>query len=402
MQKARDRMQRMSWHRSITVLTLWLILLGAGCAGVRPARPPAELLALRQEHDAQMAEKAHAFRQRILERLKARYDAHPGAPVIYDILVLSGGGDWGAFGAGVLKGWSRVHGPLAMPEFDVVTGVSTGALIAPFAFLGDARSLDTIVELYRNPRPDLVKQRWPLYFLPANESFATVPGLESELRTRVDMAMIRRIADASRQGRFLIVNTTDMDDGGSWIWDVGSEARRAVESGNVDRVHRILLASAGIPGAFPFREIDGSLYVDGGVTGNILYGGGRREEQSLPALWAMAYPQLPIPTLRYWVIFNNQLRPLPQVTAPTWTAIVARSLEMGTRSATVTAIRHLFTQAEISHLKRGGDVEVRVIAVPNDFVPPKAGVFIKETMNALADLGERMGADPSSWQTEAP
>jgi hypothetical protein len=349
-----------------------------------------------------MAERGRAFGQRMIELMKARYDAHPGAPLVFDILVLSGGGDWGAFGAGVLKGWSRVHGPLAKPEFDVVTGVSTGALIAPFAFLGDEPSLDTIVEIYRNPRPDLVKQRWPLYFLPANESFATVPGLEHELRARVDMAMLRRIADASRQGRFLLVNTTDVDDGGNRVWDVGSEAQRAVESGKVDRVHRILLASAGIPGAFPFREIDGALYVDGGVTGNILYGGATREERTLPALWAETYPQLPVPTVRYWVIFNNQLRPLPQVTAPTWTAIVARSLEMGTRAATVTAIRHLFTKAEIAHLKHGGDVEVRVVAVPNDFVPPKPGVFIKETMNALADLGERMGADPASWQTESP
>jgi predicted acylesterase/phospholipase RssA len=216
------------------------------------------------------------------------------------------------------------------------------------------------------------------------------------------MAMIRRIADASRQGRFLLVNTTDVDDGGSRVWDVGSEAQRAVESGDVARVHRILLASAGIPGAFPFREIDGALYVDGGVTGNILYGGATREEQTLPALWAVTYPDLPVPTMRFWVIFNNQLRPLPQVTAPTWTAIVARSLEMGTRAATVTAIRHLFTQAEVAELKRGGEVEVRVVAVPNDFVPPKPGVFIKETMNALADLGEHMGADPASWRTEAP
>jgi hypothetical protein len=395
-------MQKMSWHLPSTLLTGWLLLLCAGCAGIRPAHPPAELLAQRQAHDAQMAERGRAFGQRIIERLKARYDAQPGVPVVYDILVLSGGGDWGAFGAGVLKGWSRVQGPLAMPEFDVVTGVSTGALISPFAFLGDAPSLDTIVELYRNPRQDLVKQRWPLYFLPANESFATVPGLEHELRARVNMAMLRRIADASRQGRFLLVNTTDVDDGGSRIWDVGSEAQRAVESGNVERVHRILLASAGIPGAFPFREIDGVLYVDGGVTGNILYGGGTREERTLPAVWAETYPELPVPTVRMWVIFNNQLRPLPQVTAPTWPAVVARSLEMGTRAATVTAIRHLFTQAEIAQLKRGGEVEVRVVAVPNDFVPPKAGVFIKETMNALADLGERMGADPSSWQTEPP
>jgi hypothetical protein len=329
--------------------------------------------------------------------LKARYDAQPGAPVVYDILVLSGGGDWGAFGAGVLKGWARVHGPLTMPEFDVVTGVSTGALIAPFAFLGNAQSLDTIVELYRHPQRDWIKQRWPLYFLPANESFATVPGLERELRARVDMALLRRIVDASRQWRVLVINTTDVDDGGSRVWDVGSEAQHAVASRSVDRVHRILLASAGIPGAFPFREIDGALYVDGGATGNILYGGAGCEERFLPAVWAATYPQLPVPTVRYWVIFNNQLRPLPQVTAPTWPAIAARSLEMGTRAATVTAIRHLFTQAEISHLKRGGEVEVRVVAVPNDFVPPKPGAFITETMNALADLGKRMGADPTSW-----
>jgi hypothetical protein len=174
----------------------------------------------------------------------------------------------------------------------------------------------------------------------------TVPGLERELRARVDMAMLRRIADASRQGRFLLVNTSDVDDGGSWVWDVGSEAQHAVDSGDVDRVHRILLASAGIPGAFPFRVIDGALYVDGGVTGNILYGGGTREERTLPAVWAALYPQLPVPTLRMWVIFNNQLRPLPQVTAPTWTAVIARSLEMGTRAATVTAIRHLFAQGK--------------------------------------------------------
>ena len=81
-----------------------------------------------------------------------------------------------------------------------------------------------------------------------------------------------------------------------------------------------MLASAGIPGAFPFREIDGSLYVDGGVTGNILYGGRVREEQSFPALWATAYlapPGADDPLLGH---LNNQLRPLPQVTAPTWPA----------------------------------------------------------------------------------
>ena len=167
-------------------------------------------------------------------------------------------------------------------------------------------------------------------------------------------------------------------------------------------MHQILLASSAIPGAFPFRQIGDSLYVDGGVTGNILYGGRLNGDQSLAAAWLAAYPTLPVPTIRYWVIFNNQLRPLPQVTEPNWPAVVARSTEMSTRAATLTSMRHLFAQAEISRLKHGGAFEVRVVAVPDDFIPPKPGVFQKETMNALADLGEKMGADPASWMTEAP
>ena len=129
------------------------------------------------------------------------------------------------------------------------------------------------------------------------------------MRARVDLALLRRVADASRAGRFLLVNTTDIvDDGGMWCGT--SVARRSARWRAATRTAcRIMLASAGIPGAFLFREIDGSLYVDGGVTENILYGGRVREEQSFPALWATAC--LPVPTIRYWVIFNNQLRPLP-------------------------------------------------------------------------------------------
>jgi hypothetical protein len=176
------------------------------------------------------------------------------------------------------------------------------------------------------------------------------------MRARVDMAMLDRVANASRQGRSLLVNTSDVDNGGYWAWDVGSEAKRATENGNCDRVHQILLASSGIPGAFPFREIDGSIYDDGGVTANLLYGGERPTEETPLAMWTNLYPHLPLPTARFWVIFNNQLRPLPQVTKPTWPAVFTRSLEMATRAATITAIRHLFAQAEIARLKHGGEM----------------------------------------------
>ena len=401
----------MAQLRTRSIVTACLVAIVAigcatGCAGKRPAKTSEQLLAERQRKDAQFAQEGQEIVQRSVQKMKAQYDRNRAAgttqPVVMDLLIISGGGDWGAFGAGFLKGWGKVQGELARPKFLAVTGVSTGALIAPFAFIGDDPSIELVENLYRNPKKDWVKNRWPLYFLPSNISFAEIPGLERELRQRADRAMIRRIADESDSGRFLLVNTTDVDDGTMWVWDVGKECRRAVNDGNIDRVHRILLASAGIPAVFPHRVIDGSMYVDGGVTANILYGGRSREDQGFAATWKATYPDLPVPKIRYWVIFNNQLRPMPQVTEPAWPAVVTRSLEMGSRAATLTSMRHLFAMAEISRLKRGANIEVRVIAVPDDWVAPKPGVFIKETMNSLADLGEKMGADPSSWRTESP
>src|SRR5262249_32486678 len=233
------------------------------------------------------------------------------APPALDILIISGGGDWGAFGAGFLQGWQQVPAqhPLAKPEFDAVTGVSTGTLIAPFAFLGDAQAIDEIVTLYRNPQPDWVKQRGMLYFLPNNLSFAEVPGLEREMRKHVTLQMLGAVAQAGADGRLRAVNTTDLDTGTSRVFDVVAEAQRAVASGQMDRVHNIMLASAGIPGAFPFRMIDNQLYVDGGVTGNIIYGGRGGRKGSPPALLPRPPPPPPNPPHPPRGVFNKHVPP---------------------------------------------------------------------------------------------
>jgi hypothetical protein len=102
------------------------------------------------------------------------------------------------------------------------------------------------------------------------------------------------------------------------------------------------------------------------------------------------------------VIFNNQFRPVPQLTAPNWVAAIQRSLETSTRAATATAVRHLVAIAEISRLKHKADVEVRVVSIPGDWVSPVPGMFIKESMNNLVDLGEKIGADLASWSNEPP
>ena len=80
----------------------------------------------------------------------------------------------------------------------------------------------------------------------------------------------------------------------------------------------------------------------------------------------------------------------------------AAPTETSTRAATTTALRHLLAIAQISRLKRHADVEVRIVSIPPDWNPPKPGTFVKETMNDLADLGQRLGADPASWKTDVP
>jgi hypothetical protein len=399
-------------QKTIVKTTLHAVLLVAGtmligCASATPRadRTLQDLAAARQADDAARAEQSRQLMQQLLQRVEAKADARAKRtttpqPTI-DILVISGGGDWGAFGAGVLKGWGRVSGEFARPQFDIVTGVSTGALIAPFAFLGDDASIERIVHMYRNPQTDWAERGF-VFFWPGNPSFYALPGLEREVREAMDRPMIERIAAEEASGRGLIVNTTNVDFGDMHAWYVIPEAKTALARNDPDRVHRILLASAGIPAIFPAREIDQHLYVDGAITGNILYGGRMGESETLPALWQARHPGVAMPSMRYWVIFNNQFRFPPQVTQERWPEIMSRTSIMATQAATVNSMRHLYAQAEIARLKYGADMQVRVLAVPDVWVPPSPGQFQKDVMNALADMGEQLGADPASWRTESP
>ena len=389
-----------------------LALVVAGCGRSEPARPKQsaqQLMAARDAADREVAAVHESIVARYVTHVKARQDAYAAgraaSPPVVNLLILSGGGDWGAFGAGFLKGWGTVaSGPMARPQFDGVTGVSTGALIAPFAFLGDEESIERVVTLYRNPKKDWVKPRGLLSFLSGGSAYADIPGLERELNNTVDVAMLRRIAEFGADGRMLAVSATNIDTEEVHVWDLVKEAGEAVESGNPKKVRQILLASSAIPAAFPPRKIGGGLYVDGGITGNILYGvpPSRRAKYTFFDQWRDAYPGVAFPKVRYWVIFNNELRWKPELVQPKWSSVLKKSLTASTRAATVTAMRQLFLQAELAKLKYGADVEVRVVAVPDGWVAPSANAFDKKTMNQLADLGEKMGADPASWRTEPP
>lgn len=377
-------------------------------AAERETRSTKDLLDARRDEDRERAKELRELTTRLLGRLTAKADALSagsarGHRLTIDLLVISGGGDWGAFGAGVLKGWRRVKGELALPQFDVVTGVSTGALIAPFAFLGDEQSIESIVQLYRNPYTDIAVSRSALFFLPNNPSFYVLPGLERQLKNTVDRAMVERLAAEQASGRALLVNTTNIDLGDNRVWDLLAEARKALDSHDNSSLYGVMLASAGIPGVFPARGIGKYLYVDGAITGNIVYTGESHDrDKTVLARWRAEHPRAPALRVRYWVIFNNQLRFPPEIIRNRWPELINRATIMSTQTSTVNSLRHLYALAEVERLRGGVDFQVRMISVPEDWVPPKAGNFVKEVMNELADLGEKMGADPASWRTEAP
>lgn len=383
---------------------LGLSLLAAGCAPTRPAVDAQTLERRSLEYDAMTEESARQMMHRLLRRIRQELEDYQEGrvtePPVVDVLVLSGGGDFGAFGVGFLRGWGSVSDPAwKRPTFDAVSGVSTGALIAPFAFVGDPDSYERAATLYTEPRPEWFRRRGPLFFLPSQKSFVRVDGLKRDIERELSEAFVRRIAEEAETGRVLGVLGTNLDLGRRRSWDLAYEARKAGPDKSIDRLVSILLASSAIPGAFPAVEIDDFLYADGALTSNILYEESMRSSNGLTSMWAAQNPGVPMPLTRYWVVINGQLDPIPQVTQPTWINVVLSGLGTAGRSATQTSLQNLAAQLELINKSGIGTKELHVISIPGNWRPPTAGRFQRETMQALAELGTKLGADPSSWHT---
>jgi hypothetical protein len=374
---------------------------GDGRLPARRVAPDSELAA-RLTADAKLA--ADENRRDIAHHVQTLYERQQRDPnATLDFLLLSGGGDRGAFGTGFLLGWTTVAGPTALPKFDGVSGVSAGSFIAPFAFLGTHADYETIDRLFRDPKPDWVQRRGLFFFLPEHSSFADVPGLVRDLRAAIDLKFAERVAQAGDGGRrVLIVQATDMDTGIGRAFDAVAAARDAVAARNASLLTDILLASSAIPGAFPPREIAGRLYADGGIASNFFYGGPMDDRDTFGETWRREHPDAPIPKTRYWVIINEYIEPRPVTVQPKWPSIVERSIYVSVRSAEAIALRHLYALAEATTLRGDGDVEVRWVAVPQTWTPLNDAPFDAETMRLLSDEGRRLGADPGAWMTKAP
>lgn len=388
-----------SISRVIAALGLFAALALFGCSG--PARPTLTEAQLQERALADQAEMSATIRDaitKVMARIERRAEASPGEVPTMNILAMSGGGDFGAFGAGFLVGWGTISDPSwHRPDFDVITGVSTGALLAPFAYLGTDDACLAVESLYRNPKKDWIQESGLLFFIPSNPSFMRIPGLERDLRAVVDAKMIGQMAELSRTGKLLAISSTDLDLGRQKFWELGAESSAAVESGDYDRVQRILLASAAIPAVFPPILIGDSIYGDGGVTANVFFRLDVNNPSGFFLRWRAAHPEKPMPKVRYWVIINNQTSHIPKTVQAKWPEVIGPSLAASIRFATLAEVRWLAAQADYVNAKYGTDIEVRVVSIPNDWRPPVAGDFQKPTMESLTDLGRKLGGDPKSW-----
>jgi hypothetical protein len=191
----------------------------------------------------------------------------------FDVLALSGGGSNGAYGAGVLAGWTKRG---ERPEFDIVTGVSTGALTAPFAFLGPSWD-DRLTEAYTGKAAGKILKPRGLGML-FHPSVYSAAGLRELVDLNVTDDLLQAIVAEHKRGRRLLIATTNLDTEETVIWDMGAIAMRGDPASRL-LFKEVLVASASIPGVFPptLIEIQGpngekggrhlsEMHVDGGVT----------------------------------------------------------------------------------------------------------------------------------------
>src|SRR5215813_4492757 len=196
-----------------------------------------------------------------------------------NMLSLSGGGQNGAFGAGLLIGW-RESGK--RPQFDVVGGVSTGALLATHALLGTPADDAQLEEMYTQvSKKDIYIERGIFSLAAGADSLADTAPLRALIAKHITAETLERVAAAYKNNRLLVVGTTNIDYSRTWVWNMSQIAK----DGNLGLYRDVLLASASFPIVFPPVEIDGHLFVDGAARSNLVIPGMAGDQRPPPPLY---------------------------------------------------------------------------------------------------------------------
>jgi predicted acylesterase/phospholipase RssA len=391
---------QMSHHRlSLVVLTV-LILFIQGCATDRGRSPlpeaysgKAQLLGLDRIRVWGDESPLHEEEWQKLSRaeLKARYSGIMGRK--HNYLAISGGGADGAFAAGFLVGWSEMG---TRPKFTIVTGISTGALCAPFAFLGSAYDSELRKMYTSYATDDLIEKRGLLNIIMGDSTVDTTPLFRLIVKY-YNHKVLDAIAAEYRKGRQLLIGTTNLDAGRPVIWNIG---RIAVSGGPkaVNLIHKILLASASIPVAFPpvliEVEAGGTIYdemhVDGGATSQVfLY--------PLDLEWDIVTEKLEVPGKpNAYVIRNSRLKPEWQAVNPNLPSIAKRSIDSLIRTQGIGDIYRMYLGA-----RRDG-LNYHLTYIPDDFDETTTETFDPEYMGELFNLGYRLAKSGHAWHRAPP
>jgi hypothetical protein len=322
-------------------------------------------------------------------RLRKALDINPSLGKRIDILALSGGAEDGAYGAGFLKGWSE-RGD--RPEFFMVTGISTGAIIAPFAFLGPDYD-DVIERFFTETSQDDIFEFTPVSAVFGGNAIGDTAPLLRIIREEVDEEFVSAIARESRRGRILQVGTTNLDAQRPVVWEIG----RIAESGHPDAarlIGDIILASASIPGVFPpvFTDvvIDHKRYqevhVDGGVTNQMfVYPRGLKVREIEKKLGV--YPEK-----NFWLIRNTKVDPVYQPVKLDAGNIAGRAI------ATLIKYQGRGDLINISSIAKRDGFNVYLTNVPADFNIPLNELFDVIYMRALYQRGYETALSEKPWQ----
>ena len=323
------------------------------------------------------------------------FEQHHAYPPLH-YLAISGGAYDGAFGAGLLSGWSQTG---RRPDFELVTGVSTGALIAPFVFIGpeyDAK----IKELFTTTNSDniFMSSAWNvLDGITGGLALTDNAPLAKKIEEAITPEIVEKVAAEHRKGKRLFIGTTNIEAQRGVIWDIGAIA----SSGNPDAlklIHQILLASASIPGVFSPEFIDveaggkhfSEIHADGGVTSQVF-------------IYPLKLQRSVIDEFRQYhlerhlyIIRNRKITPEYKPLEPGFFALSRRSIETLTKYQGLGDLYRLYVGTQ-----RDG-IDYNLAYIPADFSAESKEVFDPEYMSKLFDLGYATGKQPNLWMKKPP
>jgi predicted acylesterase/phospholipase RssA len=336
---------------------------------------------------------AGAINSAMVSEIAAQQKASNNMSPDRSFLSVSGGGSNGAFGAGLLFGWTAAG---TRPEFTVVTGISTGSLIAPFAFLGAPYDENLKAAYTQISGKDVYKKKGVLRIV-GSQSVAENTPLRELVDKYVTDQLVADVAREHARGRRLLIGTTNLDAERPVVWNIGAIAS-SQEPGRKQLIQDILVASASIPGVFPPVNI--KVTADGHSYDEVHVDGGTSNQAFLfPAQFSVRNVDKKTGIKRnrtLYVIRNGKVSPEYSVVKPKLASIVGKSISSLIKTQGIGDLYRMYSNA-----KRDG-MAFNAVWVPETFTVKEPTPFDREYMNSLFEVGYNMGVEGIKWSKTPP